>query len=124
SLREAMQDLGIENDRVSLIRNAVDTGHFRPPTYGERHAARASLGITESERVVLFFGRDIDVKGADLLWRAFDNKPNVTLLGVGMPQTAVAEFSKRVRTVTVPFAADTAPLYWASDVLAMPSRRE
>jgi glycosyltransferase involved in cell wall biosynthesis len=124
SLGKAMADLGIERDRIALIRNAVDTQHFHPPANEERQAARAQFGISERERVVLFFGRDVDVKGADLLWRAFDQKPSITLLGVGMPAEATAEFSKRVRTVNVPFAGDTAPLYWASDVLAMPSRRE
>ncbi|HEY3676787.1 MAG TPA: glycosyltransferase family 4 protein [Candidatus Tumulicola sp.] len=124
SLRDAMETLGVDKNRVALIRNAVDTNHFRSPSYQERLDARARFGIGERERVVLFFGRDVDIKGADILWRAFDNKPNLTLLGVGMPQSAAGEFSKRVRTIAVPFAEDTAPLYWASDVLAMPSRRE
>jgi glycosyltransferase involved in cell wall biosynthesis len=124
ALRAAMEDLGIARDRITLIRNAVDTQHFHPPTAAERQAARAQFGIAERERVLLFFGRDVDVKGADILWRALDDKPDTTVLAVGLPPAATAEFAKRVRTVTVPFAEDTAPLYWAADTLAMPSRRE
>jgi glycosyltransferase involved in cell wall biosynthesis len=124
TLRRGVVDMGISPDRVTVLRNAVDTKHFRPPTAAERRQTRESLGIGESERVILYFGRDIDVKGADILWEALDESPPVVLLGVGLPPRAIAEFSSRVRTIALPFVADVAPLYWAADVLVMPSRRE
>jgi glycosyltransferase involved in cell wall biosynthesis len=124
SLRRAMIDMGISPKRVKLLRNAVDTAHFRPPSAQERRRARETLGIAQGDRVVLYFGRDIDIKGADILWEALDGSPPVVLLGVGLPPRAVAEFSARVPTIALPFVADVAPLYWAADLLAMPSRRE
>jgi glycosyltransferase involved in cell wall biosynthesis len=124
SLRRAMIDIGISPNRTKLLRNAVDTAHFRPPSTAERQRAREALGIAQSDRVVLYFGRDIDVKGADILWEALDDSPPVVLLGVGLPSRAVTELSARVSTIALPFVADVAPLYWAADVLVMPSRRE
>ena len=124
SLRRAMIDMGISPKRTKLLRNAVDTAHFRPPDAEERRRARETLGIAQGARVVLFFGRDIDVKGADILWKALDDSPPIVVLGVGLPPRAVAEFSARVSLIALPFVADVAPLYWAADVLAMPSRRE
>src|SRR5580658_182072 len=91
SLRLAMIDMGISPNRTKLVRNAVDTAHFRPPSAAERKVARETLGIAQSDRVVLYFGRDIDVKGADILWEALDDSPPVVLVGVGLPSRAVAE---------------------------------
>lgn len=124
SLRRTMIEMGISPTRTRLLRNAVDTARFRPPSARERQRARESLGIEQTDRVVLFFGRDVAVKGADILWKALDDSPPVVLLGVGLPSEAVGEFSARLRTIALPFVADPAPLYWAADVLAMPSRRE
>lgn len=124
ALRHRVVDLGVAEERTLLLRNGVDTARFRPPNAQERQRARESLGITPGERVALFFGRDIAVKGADILWRALDHAPKLTLLSVGAPSRALAEFGARVRSIGLPLVTDTVPLYWASDVLVMPSRRE
>jgi glycosyltransferase involved in cell wall biosynthesis len=123
-LRREIVNLGIAGARTQLVRNGVDTARFRSPTASERQRARDSYGLGSGERVALFFGRDITIKGADVLWRALDFSPRITLLTVGAPPRAIAEFGARVRTIALPFIADTAPLYWAADVLVMPSRRE
>jgi glycosyltransferase involved in cell wall biosynthesis len=123
-LRRGVIGIGIPGERTALIRNAIDTAHFHQPSSEQRAHARASLGIDDADRVLLFFGRDIDVKGADVLWRALDRRSPFVLLGVGLPQRAIAEFSARVRTIAVPFTGDPAPLFWAADMLVMPSRRE
>jgi glycosyltransferase involved in cell wall biosynthesis len=122
-LREAIVRLGVAASRTAVVRNGVDTAHFRPPSADERRNARDRFGIGEGERVLLYFGRDIEVKGGDILWQALDRQ-RVVLLGVGLPERAIAEFSARVRTIALPFAGDAAPLYWAADTLVMPSRRE
>lgn len=124
ALRRATIDLGVAPSRTLVLRNGVDTRHFRPPTLQERAASRRSLGIGDDDRVVLYFGRDIAIKGADILWRALDDSPPLVLLAVGAPSQAVAEFSARARTIALPFVADPFPLYCAADVLVMPSRRE
>ena len=43
ALKEAMVQLGAPPDKVTVLRNGVDTTLFRPP---DRTAARAALGLT------------------------------------------------------------------------------
>ncbi len=124
ALRGSIERLGAPAKRIAVIRNAVDARHFRPPTREQRAAARASLGIDRSARVLLHFGRDVAVKGSDILWQALGGARDVVLIAVGAPEPALQEFRSRVPTISVPFAADTAPFYWAADALVMPSRRE
>jgi D-inositol-3-phosphate glycosyltransferase len=58
---------GVPSNRVSVVPCGVDTDEFRPM---DRVAARASLGIDPSERVLLFVGRIERLKGIDVLLRA------------------------------------------------------
>jgi glycosyltransferase involved in cell wall biosynthesis len=124
ALRSAVVRMGVAPARAALIRNAVDTAHFRPPSPQEKAAARAAFGLRPSDRVLLHFGRDVRIKGGDILWDALSRVRDVVLIAVGLPPDAQREFAARVRTIALPFVADTAQLYWAADVLAMPSRRE
>jgi glycosyltransferase involved in cell wall biosynthesis len=123
-LRSAIVAAGAPRERTTLIRNAVDAAHFHPPIDAQRLKARSSFGIGEADRALLYFGRDVAIKGGDILWRALTGVRDVVLIAVGAPAAALAEFRSRVRTIEVPFVADTAPLYWAADALVMPSRRE
>ncbi len=75
TLRRATIAMGVAPARTTVLRNAVDTHRFRPPSPAERANAREALGIAPGERVVLFFGRDVAIKGADLLWNALDGAP-------------------------------------------------
>lgn len=124
ALRSTIVGLGAPRTRIALIRNAVNAQHFRPPAPEQRRESRAALGIENDSRVLLFFGRDVEIKGADILWQSLTGARNVVLIAVGAPEAALREFRSRVPTIAVPFACDTAPLYWASDTLVMPSRRE
>lgn len=51
------QSLRIAPQRMSVIRNPVDTARFRPPTPVERQEARAKLGIPRHALVVATIGR-------------------------------------------------------------------
>jgi len=70
---------GIDPSRTALIRNAVDTDRFRPPSIEESKIARARLGIPDSKQVVLFAGRLEPVKGVDLLLQAWALLPTPIL---------------------------------------------
>ena len=123
-LRSAIVASGAPLERTALIRNAVDSAHFHPPTAEQRHHARTALEIGDGEHALLYFGRDVAIKGGDILWKALTRARDVVLIAVGAPPEALAEFRSRVRTISVPFVADTAPLYWSADAIVMPSRRE
>ena len=123
-LRSAVVASGAPRERTALIRNAVDATHFHAPTAQQRRDVRTALGIADGDRALLHFGRDVEIKGGDVLWQALCGASDVVLIAVGVPPAALAEFRSRVKTIAVPFVADTAPLYWAADALVMPSRRE
>jgi D-inositol-3-phosphate glycosyltransferase len=62
-----MHYYGTPRSRVSVVPCGADTEYFRP---GDREAARAKIGLTGDEPVVLFVGRIEPLKGIDILLRA------------------------------------------------------
>ena len=117
-----LRRFGATSRKVTVIPNAVDIAHFRPPTKDEREAARTKLGVPNGSRVIVFFGRDAHIKGTDRLVAALGALPEATLLAVGVHATALAPI--RERSILLDDTDDVRSLYWASDALAMPSRVE
>ena len=64
---------GIAADRVLTVVNGIDTERFAPLPAGERAAARAELGLTAAEQLLLFIGRLNEQKAPDgfvrLIWK-------------------------------------------------------
>jgi glycosyltransferase involved in cell wall biosynthesis len=124
SLARELPAWGVPREKILVIENAIETERFRPPSAEEREAARARLGIRPEERVILFFGRDREIKGVDVLLSALADRPTLTLLALGVPEPERTLFAVRVKTIAYEHVADMRAMYWASDVLALPSRRE
>ncbi len=77
-LRDRLGALGIQPERVRVLRNGVDFDLFRP---SERQATRARFGITG--RLLVSVGNLIHLKGHELIIKALTDLPSVTLLVVG-----------------------------------------
>jgi phosphatidylinositol alpha-1,6-mannosyltransferase len=60
---------------VFSIAPSVDRNYFRPPTEEERSGARETLGLNESDTIVLFVSRLVPRKGGDQLIRALGQMP-------------------------------------------------
>ncbi len=137
---ELTQWAGVRDDKIRTIYNILDVQHFRPPTTEERAAARAHwelapgalalllpgrvglqkhqiglllamrrllrLGLWPQNAVVLLAGRERD-RGASWLVRRLAARPDV---------------ARHVRFLGA--EKDIRSLYWASDVLVMPSLYE
>ena len=114
--------LGAPPRRIVVIPNEVDTRRFRSPRAAERLAARNALGIDGP--AILFFGRDPQLKGTDILCAALAQVPGMTVVTVATPAASCTELSRVARVVPVERAEDVVPLMWATDLLAMPSRGE
>lgn len=68
---------------VAVISNGVDLDAFRPPTDGERRAARAQFQLDDEDRVAVFIGHEFERKGLPLTIEALVHAPTVLLLVVG-----------------------------------------
>jgi len=127
---------GIDENRIALIPNPVDTNAWRPE---DRLAARAQLGIPADATVVGWHGRvSIRKKGLDVLLDAFASlrdrpevsRPRLLLVGSGHDddelRRLVADVGDGVHWVdrTVNDRGELRGLLAAADVYAFASRHE
>lgn len=118
--------------------NGIDTSFFDPDLYSESDNLKlsSSLGITSSDKVIVYVGRLVKDKGIEELIKAFrkisDIRDDVKLLLVGTYEKDLdplsAETEKEINTnpniVLVGWQDDVRPYFAISDVLAFPSYRE
>ncbi len=128
ALKDAMAALGAPADKITVLRNGVDTGLFQPPT--ARGALRARLGLTRP--TLLSVGHLIERKGHHLVIEALAGLPDCDLIVVGegpeRPRlTALAVrlgLAGRVRLIGARPHAEMPDLYGAADLLVLASSRE
>ena len=127
SLRRRLIDIGAPAEKVTVLRNGVDTGMFRP---GGGDDVRAQLNI--SGPALIAVGNLAPEKGQMLVLEALQHLPDATLILVGdgpdaarLKQYADANgLTGRVHmTGRVP-QSDLPALYSAADVSVLASERE
>jgi glycosyltransferase involved in cell wall biosynthesis len=123
TIADEIVTLGTPRKRVTVIPNAIDGTHFRRPSPQERADARAALGL-DARPAILFFGRDPQLKGADVLLGALAELSGIAVVCVATPAEVRSAFAQHAQVVDVPRTDDVRPLLWAADVLAIPSRGE
>jgi D-inositol-3-phosphate glycosyltransferase len=124
---------------IDTVTPGIDTNVFRP---GDKHAARAELGLPAGTPIALFAGRIQHAKGLDRAIVAFRQvvamHPNALLLVVGGPSGATGDaelrqikehvfafgLSENVRFVGPQSRPDLALHFQAADVCLVPSRTE
>ena len=127
-------------DKIRVIHNIIDVNRFRPPSPAERTAARQRWGLQPDDRVLLLPGRiGLQKHQAGLLWalralaRRGEVPANTVLLLAGRERdripSALAHWlaSDRQLAPHVRFlgaAKEIESLYWAADVLVLPSLYE
>ncbi len=128
ALKQALVDLGAPEDKVTVLRNGVETALFRPPE--DRTAARAALGLTRP--TLISVGLLIERKGHHRVIEAMASMPEFDLMIVGEgPERArlgaLAErlgVQDRVRLLGARPHSDLPALYGAADALVLASSRE
>jgi glycosyltransferase involved in cell wall biosynthesis len=128
--REDYRRQGMSVESASVLYNPIDTGRFRPSP-AARARTRAELGFGETDLVVGYVGRMIEVKGIftllDAAKRFLAVEASGRVLWVGDGEDADA---LRARIARSPQAgrhhfrgwqAEMAALYPALDILAVPS---
>ncbi len=128
ALKQGLVELGAPPDKVTVLRNGVDTTLFRPPA--DRDAARRALGL--SRPTLISVGLLIERKGHHLAIEAMRQLPEFGLLIVGEgPEHArlaglVERYGlgERVRLLGPRPHTELPPLYGAADALVLASSRE
>jgi glycosyltransferase involved in cell wall biosynthesis len=135
--RQLCEEFDVPAEKVSVIPFGVNS--TVPDTPLDREQARARLGLSASDRVLLFFGNIAPYKGLEFLVEAVamlaDAMPQVRLVIAGRPK-GEAEYWKRIeRDLARPELsdkvllkieyipdADTEVYFKAADVLVLPYR--
>lgn len=135
-----VERLGVPAQRVTVIPNGVDERQFRPPTDGERRAARQGRGLVDDQLVALMPARISPQKNHHLVVEALARlkatgalPASFRLLLAG--RVSSASYARKVSGAVrrhglqgqVQFLGaitDMRELYAAADVVLMPSRTE
>jgi glycosyltransferase involved in cell wall biosynthesis len=128
ALKQALVELGAPEDKVTVLRNGVDTRLFHPPA--DRLAARAALGLKAP--ALISVGGLIERKGHHRTIEAMRQLPGFELIIVGEgPErerlsAMIAEHGLhgRVRLLGPRPHAELAALYGAADASVLASSRE
>lgn len=128
ALKQALIELGAPDEKVTVLRNGVETDLFHPPA--DRDAARASLGLKGP--TLISIGGLIQRKGHHNTIQAMRQLPGFELLIVGEgPErdrlaALIAEHGvgKRVRLMGPRPHRDLPALYGAADASILASSRE
>ncbi len=137
---ELTQWAGVRDDKIRVIYNILDVDHFRPPTGDERAAARARWDLPGPARALLLPGR-VGIQKHQIglllamrrLLRLGAWPADAVVLLAGRERDRATSWLVR-RLAAHPQVAphvrflgaekDIRSLYWASDVLVMPSLYE
>ncbi|HEY5219968.1 MAG TPA: glycosyltransferase family 4 protein, partial [Gemmatimonadaceae bacterium] len=125
--RELVDTIGVARDRVHTVYYGADASYHRPPTEGERAAARAAFGWHDDRQSVAFVGALGDRrKGFDVLFAAWerlcrDEQWDVRLVVVGAGRE-LASWRDRATTAGLAsrmqftgFTRDVRAVLWACD---------
>ncbi|MDH4169102.1 MAG: glycosyltransferase family 4 protein [Acidimicrobiia bacterium] len=119
--------LGVDEARVRVLPNAVETARFPEASEADREAARLELGIGPHEVVIAHVGALADEKRiAWLVEVAARRQWSLVLAGSGPERDRLSALA-RARAANVSFLgprADPWPVYAAADVVALASRTE
>ena len=127
ALAEGLGKLGIERERVSVLRNGVDLTLFRP---SDRANRRAELGL--KGLVLLSVGNLVPIKGHELTIEALTYLPEARLLivGDGPERNSLQKLAKSLAVADRISFLGSMPqnalpsIYAAADVLVLASRHE
>ncbi len=128
ALKQVLVELGAPDEKVTVLRNGVETSLFRPPA--DRAAARAELGLTGP--ALISVGGLIERKGHHRTIEAMLRLPGFELViaGEGPEHTRLSALiaqlglADRVRLLGARPHADLPRLYGAADASVLASSRE
>ncbi len=130
-----VEDLGIQEERVSVINVGCDLTLFKPRSDAEIASLKQELGLTPGAFHILFVGALIRRKGLDTLFKALAgintaDRPTVVIVGAGPDQKALGslastlDIEESIRWLGERSHGELPDLYAVSDLFVLPSRSE
>ena len=131
-LKNHIVNLGISEDKVSVVPNGVDIEKFKP---AGKEYARNMLNLPQDKKIVMFVGALKKIKGVDYLIEAAKSflDTNISLYMVGRDDGMKKSLEKKAHELKIgnyikftgPLNHEDIPLWLsASDILVLPSLSE
>lgn len=128
ALKDEIVKLGVDANKVTVLRNGVDLEFFHPPL--QRDVLRQTLGIDKP--TLLSVGHLINRKGHDLVIKAMRELPRYQLFVIGSGEEELAlkqlardlEVESQVRFLGALSQPQLREYYGAADALVLASSRE
>ncbi|MCB9918034.1 MAG: glycosyltransferase family 4 protein [Planctomycetes bacterium] len=132
AIRDEFVSCGVDEKRIALVPNGVDSDHFVPATSRERLEAKTTLGLPRDAITFLFTGRLVQRKGVDVLLEALPSLASpdvhVVVLGDGDERPALEAQARTLgvseRVTFVGEDPEVRPWLRACDAFVFPSRLE
>lgn len=112
-----------EDNKSSLIDNAVNISLFQPTTDKAKKLLRKKYNLPQDKPIILFVGRFVEKKGFDKLFEARDNSYFILAVGEGI----IPDYMKKEENVKIMDFLEQdklAEIYQASDIFCLPSENE
>ncbi|MCA9268728.1 MAG: glycosyltransferase family 4 protein [Planctomycetales bacterium] len=125
--QEIQQWFGVDDARLHVIHNGVDTDRFHPDLASQRTPMRKQLGVPDAAPLLLFVGSGFERKGLPAAIRAVAAARGAHLAVVGKDKRAksfarlAARCGCRDRIHFAGVQNDVAPYYGAADSLLLPT---
>ncbi|MGD6932920.1 MAG: glycosyltransferase family 4 protein [Candidatus Bathyarchaeia archaeon] len=124
---DLMRYYKVDESKISIIHNGVDTEEFTPPAQETKATLRQKNGFSENDFYILFIGGpSCERKGFGFIVKALIDLPeNVHLIVVGASfekyRTLVSQLGLVNKVIFVPYIDDIREIYWISDVFVLPT---
>jgi glycosyltransferase involved in cell wall biosynthesis len=129
--RELIREFPFVAGKIRVLANAIEIDRLRAPVSFKRTAFRYSLGIAETDTVLVFAALgQFERKGLPLLLQALAQvgEPRLKLIVVGGEPDLIAACRKRVVRMSLEgnvhftgMQPDPRPYFWAADAFVFPS---
>jgi len=120
-VKSSIEKLGIDTEHIEVIPNGVDSNVFRPL---DKISCRKELGLQTKGNIVLYVGRLVYEKGADLLVELTKKSKELDFVILGYGEFAKYLQSNNVTLLHYLPRTKMPLIYSAADVLILPSRTE
>ncbi len=125
--REILSSFKIDEKKIHVIYNGIDTEKFRPPSSIERAQARREVGLAPDAPTLVFLGAGFERKGVHHLLQALALSSHVQLMVVGGDkhlkryQKLAHALGVHERVIFAGPQKDPLPYLWAADGMVFPT---